>query len=123
MKIFRYKAPASPVNYVEAETAELADRIYEYVTDDKAADAVRSEVTDPPQQSLARRRAFNEASCEVSLIGGYYSLQFRQLNGWAEVARVKFGPLWTMIYNQAAAEYGEDNVRYRFTKTAGWYEE
>jgi len=114
MTFFKYRSLDGSTHLtVEAETPERADQIFEYKTDEK----LTSEVTRTETEELEfprSTRVVRAEDCRVPILGGVYVLEFRELDGWAEVARVKFGPLWTQIWQQAVATYGEDSVRTHF---------
>jgi hypothetical protein len=117
MVIFRYlSTDHSGLTFVEAEDQARADAIFEYSTDAGAKSVPVTVVAEVP----VRFKAICAEDCTIPILGGYYSLELRELDGWAEVARVKFGPLWSTLYKQAVDTYGEKNVRYNFTPTDGW---
>lgn len=118
MPIFRYAPayPALPV-LVEADDKATADTIFEYHTSSASAGVRCEEFTGKLHGGNKPVRA---EDCKVNILGGYYTLQFRGLTSWTDVARVKFGPLWTTIWQQALATYGEENIRTTFTLSEGW---
>jgi hypothetical protein len=96
--------------FVDAEDSAQAIRIMQYLPFDMTGAIADPYERDVPAGSIV----YTKDDGRVPLLGGRYLLKIRDEAGWTVVAEVMNGPLWTRIFLDAKARYGEDKVSSEF---------